>query len=210
MHEVLIKIYLQNLLYRWVVNRETNLQFSAILRTRYPCSVFLPSKINPFQSCTPPFQIIGYLTFLTPKFDHLSYLKNLCKHSNLDFFLNLIHSWRTCIDNASHTKKVILIFWIRQMVELRIKKVKRPIIYNGGSTFVFHWVCENLGRSSSSTWWQGRQPRLSSWKAGLPSKAGRAVLIKSTLSAIPTHTALAINISSWTIKSIDKKRMSYM
>ena len=39
--------------------------------------------------------------------------------------------------------------------------------------------------------------RLPSWKANLLNKAGRTVLIKSTLSAIPTHTALAVKISPW-------------
>ena len=31
----------------------------------------------------PPFQIIGHLTFFSPKFDHLSYSNNLCKHSQI-------------------------------------------------------------------------------------------------------------------------------
>jgi len=52
--------------------------------------------------------------------------------------------------------------------------------------------------------------RLSSWKAGLLTKAGRAVLIKSTLSAIPTHTALAINLSPWVIKCIDNCRRIFL
>ena len=46
--------------------------------------------------------------------------------------------------------------------------------------------------------------RLPSWKANLLNKAGRTVLIKSTLSAIQTHTALAVKICPWTIKCIDK------
>ena len=37
--------------------------------------------------------------------------------------------------------------------------------------------------------------RLPTWKAGLLNKAGRAVLIKSMLSAIPTHMALAVSLS---------------
>jgi len=46
--------------------------------------------------------------------------------------------------------------------------------------------------------------RLPSWKANLLNKAGCSVLIKSTLSAIPTHTAVAIKISPWAIQCIDK------
>ena len=52
--------------------------------------------------------------------------------------------------------------------------------------------------------------RLPSWKANLLNKAGRTVLIKSTLSAIPTHTALAVKISPWTIKCIDKIRRGFL
>ena len=52
--------------------------------------------------------------------------------------------------------------------------------------------------------------RLPSWKANLLNRAGRTVLIKSTLSAIPTHIALAINISPWVIKCIDKCRRNFL
>jgi len=52
--------------------------------------------------------------------------------------------------------------------------------------------------------------RLSAWKAGLLNKAGRTVLIKSTLSAIPTHTALAVNLSPWVIKCIDTYRRDFL
>ena len=45
--------------------------------------------------------------------------------------------------------------------------------------------------------------RLPAWKANLLNRAGRTVLIKSTLSAIPTHTALAVSLSPWAIKCID-------
>ena len=45
--------------------------------------------------------------------------------------------------------------------------------------------------------------KLPSWKANLMNHAGRTVLIKSTLSAIPTHTAHAVSLSTWAIKCID-------
>ena len=51
---------------------------------------------------------------------------------------------------------------------------------------------------------------LPTWKASLINKAGRAVLIKAKLSAIPVHTALAIEISPWAIKCIDKLRRSFL
>ena len=52
--------------------------------------------------------------------------------------------------------------------------------------------------------------RLPTWKAGLMNRAGRTVLIKSTLSAIPTHTAVALNLSSWAISCIDGIRRGFL
>ena len=52
--------------------------------------------------------------------------------------------------------------------------------------------------------------RLPTWKANLLNRAGRTVLIKSTLSAIPTHTALAVNLSPWVIKCIDGYRRGFL
>jgi len=51
---------------------------------------------------------------------------------------------------------------------------------------------------------------LPTWKSNLLNKAGRAVLIKSKLSAIPIHTAMAVEISPWIIKCIDKRRRSFL
>jgi len=52
--------------------------------------------------------------------------------------------------------------------------------------------------------------RLPAWKANFLNKAGRTVLIKSTLSTIPTHTALAVNLSPWVIKGIDNIRRGFL
>ena len=51
---------------------------------------------------------------------------------------------------------------------------------------------------------------LPAWKASLLNKAGRTVLIKAKLSAIPIHTSLAIAISPWVVKCIDKIRRSFL
>ena len=48
------------------------------------------------------------------------------------------------------------------------------------------------------------------WKANLLTKAGRTVLVKAKLSAIPVHTALAISLSPWVIQCIDKRRQAFL
>ena len=51
---------------------------------------------------------------------------------------------------------------------------------------------------------------LPSWKAGLLTKAGRTILVKVKLSAIPVHTALAISLPPWVIHCIDKWRRAFL
>jgi hypothetical protein len=40
---------------------------------------------------------------------------------------------------------------------------------------------------------------LTTWKAGLMTRAGRAVLVRTNMSAIPVHTAIAMAISPWAV-----------
>ncbi|WVZ53275.1 LOW QUALITY PROTEIN: hypothetical protein U9M48_004243 [Paspalum notatum var. saurae] len=46
--------------------------------------------------------------------------------------------------------------------------------------------------------------RIPKWKDSLLNLAGRTVLVKSTLSAIPVHVSIAIGLSGWAIGAIDK------
>jgi len=52
--------------------------------------------------------------------------------------------------------------------------------------------------------------RLPSWKAALMSRAGRKVLTCVTLSAIPVHTAIAVELCPWAIQAIDKLRRAFL
>ncbi|WVZ66620.1 hypothetical protein U9M48_015811 [Paspalum notatum var. saurae] len=52
--------------------------------------------------------------------------------------------------------------------------------------------------------------RIPKWKGNLLNLAGRTVLVKSTLSAIPIHTAIATCLSPWAIGAIDKLRGSFL
>jgi len=48
--------------------------------------------------------------------------------------------------------------------------------------------------------------RIPTWKAGLLTCAGRVVLTKVTLSAIPVHISIAACLSDWDIQQIDRRR----
>jgi len=52
--------------------------------------------------------------------------------------------------------------------------------------------------------------RLPRWKAGMMTRAGRTVLIKSTLSAIPIHTSFVVKLSPWVISKIDSYRRNFL
>jgi len=48
------------------------------------------------------------------------------------------------------------------------------------------------------------------WKGNLLNIAGRATLTVVTLSAIPTHTTIAVCLSPWAVQQIDKKRRAFL
>jgi hypothetical protein len=48
------------------------------------------------------------------------------------------------------------------------------------------------------------------WKAGLLTAAGRVVLTKVTLYAIPVHISIACCLSDWAIKQIDRRRRAFI
>jgi hypothetical protein len=51
---------------------------------------------------------------------------------------------------------------------------------------------------------------LPTWKAGMMSRAGRALLVKVKMSVVPVHTAIALTISPWAIKCIDKRQRAFL
>lgn len=52
--------------------------------------------------------------------------------------------------------------------------------------------------------------RIPTWKARLLNNAGRLVLTKVTLSAIPVHISIACCLSDWAIKQIDRRRHVFL
>ena len=52
--------------------------------------------------------------------------------------------------------------------------------------------------------------RIPTWKSGLLNHAGRALLVKVTLSAIPVHVSIACCLSAWGIRQIDKRRRAFL
>ena len=76
--------------------------------------------------------VINYnsFDFFYLKFDHSHYLKKLCKHSQIEVILE-----EYVLIKQTTIKKVIfcIIFWIRWVVQLGVKRVKLIIVWNGGS-----------------------------------------------------------------------------
>lgn len=52
--------------------------------------------------------------------------------------------------------------------------------------------------------------KIPTWKSELLNNAGRLLLTKVTLSAIPVHVSIACCLSSWGIKQIDKRRRAFL
>jgi len=52
--------------------------------------------------------------------------------------------------------------------------------------------------------------KIPTWKAGLLNDAGRTVLTKVTLSAVPVHFSIACCLSQWAIRQIDKRRRAFL
>ena len=52
--------------------------------------------------------------------------------------------------------------------------------------------------------------RIPTWKSGLLTHAGRALLTKVTLSSIPIHMSIACCLSAWAIEQIDKRRRAFL
>jgi hypothetical protein len=52
--------------------------------------------------------------------------------------------------------------------------------------------------------------RIPTWKSGLLTYAGRVLLTKVTLSAIPVHLSIACCLSSWALGQIDRRRRAFV
>jgi hypothetical protein len=52
--------------------------------------------------------------------------------------------------------------------------------------------------------------RIPTWKSGLLTHAGRVLLTKVTLFAVPVHLSIACCLSTWAIEQIDKRRRTFL
>jgi len=52
--------------------------------------------------------------------------------------------------------------------------------------------------------------KLPGWKASLMTLAGRAVLVKSVLTAIPIYILVAIKVPKWLLRAVDKIRRGFL
>ncbi|WVZ61528.1 hypothetical protein U9M48_011389 [Paspalum notatum var. saurae] len=70
--------------------------------------------------------------------------------------------------------------------------------------------CKKLTRASEQALVDKVAFRIPKWKGNLLNLAGRTVLIKSTLSAIPVHISIATGLSAWATGAIDKLRRGFL
>jgi hypothetical protein len=52
--------------------------------------------------------------------------------------------------------------------------------------------------------------RVPTWKGGLLTDAGKASLVRTTLSTIPVHISICCCLSTWAIEEIDKRRRAFL
>ena len=67
-----------------------------------------------------------------------------------------------------------------------------------------------LRRSDLLTWIEKIENKLPGWKAPLMSLAGRAVLVRYVITAIPIYLLIAIRVPKWFIRAVDKIRKSFL
>ncbi|WVZ88204.1 hypothetical protein U9M48_034749 [Paspalum notatum var. saurae] len=92
---------------------------------------------------------------------------------------------------------------VQQTLGCRV--VNFPCIYLGIPLHV-----RRLRRSDEQSIVDKVAARIPRWKGNLLNLAGRSVLVKSTLSAIPVHVAIASGLSRGAIGAIDKLRRSFL
>ena len=122
-----------------------------------------PNNVERRYSVLPPFQIIGHLTFLTPSLTTRLIKKLYENIVKFNSFLKNLYWW-----SKSQQKGLIFYtkFWIKRMVKLGMKKVKRPIITTPSLTTRFiQKIYENIVKFNSFLknlyWWS--KPQQKNW-----------------------------------------------
>jgi hypothetical protein len=59
-------------------------------------------------------------------------------------------------------------------------------------------------------WIEKVADKLPGWKASQMNRAGRVTMVRFVLSAVPIHLLIAVNVSKWFIKAIDKIRRGFL
>ena len=66
-----------------------------------------------------------------------------------------------------------------------------------------------LRRGDLLTWIEKIANKLLGWKASLLTLAGQTVLVRFVLTAIPIHLLVAIKVSKWFLRAVDKIRREF-
>ena len=69
---------------------------------------------------------------------------------------------------------------------------------------------KKLRRSDLLAWIEKVANKLPGWKASLLSLAGRAVLVRFVLTAIPIYLLVSLKVPKWFIQAIDKIRRGFL
>jgi len=69
---------------------------------------------------------------------------------------------------------------------------------------------KKLRRGDLLTWIEKIANKLPGWRASLLTLAGRAVLVRFVLTAIPIHLLIAIKVPKWFLRAIDKIRRGFL
>jgi hypothetical protein len=106
-----------------------------------------------------------------------------------------------------------------QFTPIRCSEEQITVVTQWFPCQLVHFPCKYLSipLSIHKLKWEDLMPlmdsvadRLPTWKSRFMSRAGRTTLTKVTLSAIPIHVSIAVEVSSWIYHEIDRLHRAFV